>query len=264
VFSLVVLTIFSGLAWSTYWGTNFGSLADTLTPGQAVEAPPSAVGTRGDLDRLGNQIHWNTGDFPIPASYATATDGEAPAPMRLDDIVAIATDEGMKPGYSVYFPTNVSDDTGETAFGAFTVSNSWPRKTGEARDLFLDQFTGETLDEQAAYGYGTVGRGMDTLVSTHMGTQLGIVSRLMMTTLCILAICSISSAMLMYTKRRRPGTTGLPRRPNDVRLPRKLALIVGGAAILFPQWGVSALVVLGFDRFVIRRVPRLRAAFGQR
>jgi uncharacterized iron-regulated membrane protein len=264
LFSLVALTITSGLAWSTYWGTNFAALADKLTPGQAVEAPPSEIGTRGDLDRLGNHLNWNTGDFPIPTSYATDPDGDTPAPMRLDDIVAIAKDEGMKPGFSVYFPTNVTDDAGKTIYGAFTVSNSWPRKTGEARDLYLDQFSGKTLDTQEAYGYGTVGRGMDTLVSTHMGTQLGIVSRLMMTTLCILAICSVSSALVMFTKRRRPGTIGLPRRPADVRLPRRLALIAGAAAVVFPQWGVSALAVLGFDRFVIRRVPRLRTAFGQR
>jgi uncharacterized iron-regulated membrane protein len=262
--SVMVLTIISGLAWSTYWGTNFAALADNLTPGQAVEAPPSEIGTRGDLDRLGNHINWNTGDFPIPASYATDPDGETPAPMRLNDIVEIAEDEGMKPGYTVYFPTNVTEDNGETAYGSFTVSNSWPRKTGEARDLYLDQFTGETLDEQEAYGYGTIGYGMDTLVSTHMGTQLGLFSRIMMTVLCVLAICSVSSALVMYTKRRRPGTAGLPRRPADVRLPRKLALVAGLSAVVFPHWGVTALAILGLDRFVVRRVPRLRTAFGQR
>lgn len=261
---VMILTIVSGLAWSTYWGTNFAALADNLTPGQAVEAPPSEIGTRGDLDRLGNHINWNTGDFPIPASYATATDGDTPAPMRLDDIVAIAEDEGMKPGFSVYFPTNVTEESGETTYGAFTVSNSWPRKTGEARDLYLDQFTGETLDEQEAYGYGAIGYGMDTLVSTHMGTQLGLFSRILMTALCVLAICSVTSALVMYTKRRRPGTVGLPRRPTDVRLPRKLALIAGVSAVVFPPWAVTALAILGLDRFVIRRVPRLRTAFGQR
>ena len=104
----------------------------------------------------------------------------------------------------------------------------------------------------------------DTLVSTHMGTQLGVFSRIMMTTLCVLAIWSVSSAMVMYTKRRRPGTAGLPRRPADVRLPRKLAILGGASALVFPQWGVTAAIVLAVDRWVIRRIPRLKAAFGQR
>ena len=261
---VMAVTIVSGLGWGTYWGANFGSLADTLTPGEPVAAPPSDVGTRGDLDRFGNQITWNTGDFPIPASYATSTDGSVPAPMRLNDVVAIAEDEGMKPGFSVYLPTNVTGEDGETAYGAFTVSNSWPRKTGEARDLYLDQFTGETLDEQDAYGLGPIGYGMDVLVSTHMGTQLGLLSRLLMTALCVLALFSVGSALAMFRKRRRPGTLGTPRRPADVTLPRKVAAVGIASGIVFPQWGVSALAVLAIDRWVIRRVPRLRTAFGQR
>jgi uncharacterized iron-regulated membrane protein len=184
--------------------------------------------------------------------------------MRLDDVVAVAEDEGMKPGYTVFLPTNVTDEGGETTYGAFTVSNSWPRKTGEARDLYLDQFSGNTLDEQDAYGLGPVGYGMDTLVSTHMGTQLGIVSRLMMTALCVLALFQVGSAVTMFRKRRRKATLGLPRRPEDVTLPRKVKAVAVAAGVVFPQWALSALAVLAVDRFVIRKVPRLRAAFGQR
>ena len=262
--SLVVLTVMSGLAWSTYWGSNFASLADTVTPGDPVAAPPSELGTRGDLDRFGNQLTWNTGDDPIPASYAAAEDGSVPAPMRLDKVVDIAEDEGMKPGFSVFLPTNVTAGDGETTYGAFTVSNSWPRKTGEARDLYLDQFTGKTLDEQDAYGLGPIGYGMDAMVSTHMGTQLGLFSRLLMTALCVLALFSVGSALTMFRKRRRPGTLGLPRRPADVTLPKKVAAVGIVSGIVFPQWGITALAVLAVDRWVIRRVPRLRTAFGQR
>jgi uncharacterized iron-regulated membrane protein len=97
-----------------------------------------------------------------------------------------------------------------------------------------------------------------------MGTQLGIVSRIMMTAMCVLALFSVGSALTMFRKRRRPGTAGLPRRPADVTLPRKVAGVALAAGIVFPQWGVTALGVLAVDRFVIRRAPRLRAAFGQR
>ena len=181
----------------------------------------------------------------------------------LDDVVDIARDEGMRPGFTVAFPANEPDEAGNTIYGAFTVSNSWPRKTGEARDLFLDQFSGATLSEQSVYGYGTVQRGMDTLVSTHMGTQLGLVSRIGMTVLCLLAIWSCLSALLMFWRRRRPGTLGLPRRPIDVRLERGALAAAVVLGIVFPLWGVVALVIFGIDRFVIRRVPALRHTFGQ-
>ena len=149
-------------------------------------------------------------------------------------------------------------------FGSFVVSNSWPRKTGEAQDLFLDQFTGNTLAHQSAYGFGAVSYGMDTLVSTHMGTQLGLVNRVLMTSVCVLSLWSVVSAAAMYRRRRRPGTAGLPRRPVDVRLGRRLDLIALALAIVYPVWGATAVVVLGLDRFVIRRTSTLRTAFGQR
>lgn len=265
LFSVMVLTIVSGMGWSTYWADQFSSLANTVTPGDPVDAPASSVGERGDLDRFGNQIPWNTGDFPIPASYAPeSTDGTLPAPMRLDDVVQVAEAEGMLPGYTISMPANDVDEAGNPLYGTFTLYNSWPRKTGEARDVFVDQFSGDTLAEQAAYGYGTISYGMDLLVSTHMGTQLGLFSRIFMTLLCVLSIWSSVSALVMFAKRRAPGTIGLPRRPADVRLTRRLVASTAVLAVLFPQWGVTALAVLGLDRFVIRRVRPLRVAFGQR
>ncbi len=260
---VLVITLVSGLAWSTYWGPQFGALADELTPGSAVEPPASSLGVRGDLDRFGNQIPWATGDFPIPASYAPPTDGTMAAPLTLDAVVAIAEAEGMKPGYTISFPGNDVDEAGNPVYGTFTLSNSWPRRTEEARDLFVDQFDGTILAEQSVYGYGTIARGMDTLVSTHMGTQFGLVSRLLMTAVCVLSIWSVVSGFVMFWRRRRPGTAGLPRRPIDVRLSRRVAAIALVLGVVFPQWAVTALVVLAFDRFVIRRVAPLRTAFGQ-
>ena len=56
------------LGWSTYWGPNYTALANKLSPNAWTDAPPSPVGTRGDLDRFGNQIRWNTADAPLPRS----------------------------------------------------------------------------------------------------------------------------------------------------------------------------------------------------
>ena len=263
LFVLLAVTIVSGLAWSSYWGPNFTAAANEISPNTWTDAPASAVGQRGGLDRLGNQIHWNTGDIPIPSSYASAPDGNQPAPISLASITAIANEEGMKPGYTVFFPANATDEAGNAVYGSFTVSNSWPRKTGEAKDVFLDQFTGQKLAQQDAYGYGAVSYGLDVLVSTHMGTQLGLISRIAMTAMCLLAIWSVISAAIMFWKRRRPGTAGIPRRPVDVTLSRRLGIMLGVFAIAFPTWAITALAVLAIDRFIIRKIRPLRVAFGQ-
>lgn len=264
LFTLLLFVSVSGLPWSTYWGPNFTALANEISPNSWTDAPASAVGKRGDLDRLGNQINWNTGDIPIPASYAPKADVNTPAPLSLDSVVAIARKEGMKPNYTAYFPTNTVDDAGNPLHGSFTLSNSWPRKTGETRDVFINQFTGESLGEQAVYGYGTVSYAVDTTVSLHMGTQWGIISRVLMTLLCVLTVWSVVSACVMYAKRRRKGSLGLPRRPASVRMSGSLVIVAVVLGVVYPLWGASALIISSFDRFVIRRIPAVRAAFGQR
>lgn len=264
LFTLLMFVAMSGLPWSTYWGPNFTALANEISPNSWTDAPASVVGTKGDLDRLGNSINWNTGGVQIPQSYAPESGAAVPVPLSLDSVAEIAREEGMKPNYTVSFPSNTVDDAGNPLYGSFTLSNSWPRKTSEARDVFLDQFTGRTLAEQDVYGYGSVSRAVDTTVSIHMGTQWGIVSRILMTLLCVLTVWSVISATAMFAKRRRKGTLGLPRRPADVHLGRGLAVIAAVLGIVYPLWGASALLILAFDRFVIRRVGALRTTFGQR
>ena len=263
VLGVMILTLVSGMAWSSYWGANFASFTNEVTPGEPVDQPTSTPAVRGDLDRFGNQIPWNTGDRPIPASYMPTSDGTSPTPLSLDEVVRIAEEEGMKPGYTISFPVNDVDEAANPVFGSFTLYNSWPRKTSEARDLFVDQFTGETLAEQNVYGYGALSVGMDTLVSTHMGTQLGIFSRILMTMLCVLTIWSVISALVMFKKRRRPGTAGLPRRPSQVGLAGGVIAVGAVIAVVYPLWGLTAFIVAGLDRFVVRRVPVLRRTFGQ-
>jgi uncharacterized iron-regulated membrane protein len=260
-----VFVLVTGMFWSSYWGTNFASFANKVTPNTWVDAPNSEVATVGSLDRLGHKITWNTGDAAIPDSDSTGIDpADLPAQVSLDLIVAAGTDEGMKPGYSISYPEDATDDAGETTYSSFTIANSWPRKTSEAKTVYLDQFTGKTTGGMDIYGNGGVSVVSDTLVSTHMGTQLGVVSRAVMTLVCLAMIWSIISAVIMYTKRRRPGTAGLPRRPMDVRLAWGLVALLVVIGLVYPLWGVTALLVLGLDRFVIRRVPKLRSTFGQR
>jgi uncharacterized iron-regulated membrane protein len=263
--AVMLLTLVSGMAWSTYWGENFSALADKITPNSWTDTPPSVLGTRGSLDRFGNQIPWNTGSMPIPASYATAADGSLPAALSLDSLVKVAEQEGMKPGYTISFPSNkVDESTGQTVYGSFSLENSWPRATGQIRTVFLDQFSGATLAEQKSYGLGTVSYAMDTLVETHMGVQLGLIDRIIMTALCVLTIWSVFSAAVMYWKRRRPGTLGLPRRPVNVGFARRMLVIAVLLGIIYPVWGLTAIVILSIDRFLIRRSARLRPVFGQR
>ena len=69
------------------------------------------------------------------------------------------------------------------------------------------------------------------------------------------------SALVMWWKRRRTGL-GFPRRPFDSKLQRVMLVTAVLLAIIYPVWGVSVLLVLFLDKFVVRKVPPLRRAFG--
>ena len=261
----VLFVLVTGLFWSSYWAGSFNAFADKVTPNAWVDAPNSGVVTKGDINRLGRGINWNTADAVVPNTEDVGIDPtDLPARMSLDDVVTIAEKEGMKPGYLVAYPIDGTDDAGNPTFGSFGVENSWPRKTQEARTVYLDQFTGKTIDSMDVYGYGAVSLASDYTVSTHMGTQFGLVNRIVMTGVCLLVVWSVISAVVMYVKRRRGRSLGLPRRPEDVGLGTTLMVLFIGTALIFPLFGITALIILGLDRFVIRRIPKLRATFGQR
>jgi uncharacterized iron-regulated membrane protein len=251
--------IVTGMFWSSYWAAGYTALANRVTPNDEVEAPSSGIVTRGDLDRLGNHIPWNSAATAVPD---TPSSGGA-APLDIDSVVRIGAEEAMEPGYSVAYPVDDVDEAGNPIYGSWTLTNSWPRKTSEAKAVYLDQFTGQTLGVTDVYGYGAVTVASDTLVSTHMGTQLGLFSRILMTGICLAVLWSVISSVVMYTKRRRSGL-GLPRRPRDLKLANGLLVLMVLTGIVYPLWGLSALLVLAVDRFVIRTVPWLRTAFGQR
>ena len=166
----------------------------------------------------------------------------------------------MKPGYTVAYPIDSADDAGNPVFGSFAIVNSWPRKTSEAKAVYVDQFSAKTLAVDKQYGYGGTAVVSDTLVSTHMGTEFGVFDRILMTLVCVTVIWSVISAIVMYGKRRRSGL-GFPRRPVDVKVANGM-LAIAVVAIVYPLWGVTAIIVLLLDRFVVRKVVRCAGPSG--
>jgi uncharacterized iron-regulated membrane protein len=187
--------------------------------------------------------------------------------LTLDAIAEVARKEGLIPGFSIAMPVDTpGTTTTEAVYGSFTASDPWPGRIQHEKTAYIDQFSGKTLaiSTPGDWGQGALGSATEFGVQTHMGTQFGLLSRTIMTIGCLGVLWSITSALTMFLKRRRPGTAGIPRRPADIRTARKLLLIFAGLGIVYPLWGATAALVMGLDRFVIRRNRWLRFAFGQR
>ena len=250
--------IVSGLTWSRYWGENWRAVASTVTPGTEVDAP-STPAKVGDFDRLGRSIAWADKEDPV---YASADPSGTPKPLGFNEIDQIAKSENMLPGYSIIGPSD-SEEDGQPVYGSYTVVNHWPQKLSEQRTLYLNQFTGETITNATADQDGTLSRITSWGVNTHMGTQYGIVTRILATLACLGVLTSVVTATLMWWKRRPTGSAGLPGRTSDAmrsNTPRGAVVAVGviatALAVLYPSFGVTLIVVLIAESIVETRRNR--------
>ncbi len=276
--TMVIVFITTGMPWSTYWGKAWSAVGSVVTPGKQVDAP-STLAKAGDLDRFGHHISWATLEDKVPASQPSqhlhqggihgggsapaTTTGPAglPARLSLGDVDRAAKLEGLKPGYGIVLPVNTTKE-GTTTYGSYQLSNAWPDRLSAEQIVYLDQFTGVTLARSDTASFGTIGQVTELGVLTHMGTQFGVIDRIVMTTGVLLLLTSIGTSFVMWWLRRPSGRAGLPKRPVNPRLPLAMTAIALVVAVIYPLWGVSALIVVVLDRFVIRRTRWLRCAFG--
>jgi uncharacterized iron-regulated membrane protein len=256
---VLICYIVSGLTWSRYWGENWRAAASTVTPATEVDAP-STPAKVGDFDRLGRRIAWADKEDPVYASGPSSA-----KPLSFNDIDKIAKSENMLPGYSIVPPSNTTDD-GRTTYGSYTVVNHWPQKLSEQRTLYLDQFTGQTVANATADQDGALSRISGWGVDMHMGTQYGILTRILATCLCLGLLTSIATATIMWWKRRPTGSAGLPGRTSDTmrsHTPRGAVVAIGviatALAVLYPSFGVSLLLVLIIEAVVESRRNNRRA-----
>jgi uncharacterized iron-regulated membrane protein len=253
--AVLICYIVSGLTWSRYWGENWRAVASTVTPATEIDAP-STPAKVGDFDRLGRRIAWADKEDPV---YASPVSGPVSKPLSFNDIDVIAKAEKMIPGYSIVPPSNSTVD-GNPVYGSYTVVNHWPQKLSEQRTLYLDQFTGQTITNATADQDGALSRITSWAVNMHMGTQLGVLTRVLATLACLGVLMSIFTATIMWWKRRPTGTAGLPGRTTDSQkseTPRGAVVAIGviatALAVLYPSFGVTLLLVLIAETIVESR-----------
>ena len=265
----LVFFVVTGLPWATFWGNEFATLASKVTPNTEnfweYSGPASNIPKVGDLTRFGVSVPWASKNDSIPTSddddheghHHSSADGSGmaepqPAPadaVGLEATYRAAQEEGMKPGFSITPPVDTVADDGSTEYGAYVVFNPWPSSLGEQGALYLDQFTAKTLGTSDASTWGGVQRLAEFGVQTHMGTQFGLINRIFLTTICLLVLWNVTTAIVMWNRRRRSGTLGAPRKPVDERTLRSVGLFQLLLSVIYPLWGASLLLVLSVQRF---------------
>ncbi|MGV0850478.1 PepSY-associated TM helix domain-containing protein [Mycolicibacterium phlei] len=240
--------VLSGLTWSRYWGENWRAAASTLTPSERVDAP-STPATLGDYDRLGRRIPWAATEDPVYSS-----DPDVPRRLSFEDVNRIAMGEHMVPGYAIIPPTDDDD-----AYGSYAVVNPWPQRMSEQRTLYLNQFTGTTIADATAGRDGALSRATSFGIAMHMGTQYGVLTRVIATTACLGVLLSVATGLLMWWKRRPRGGTGVPVPTGGPEIPRPAKVLLTALGVIYPAFGVSVLVALAVETVIARRRPAAAA-----
>lgn len=186
--------------------------------------------------------------------------------MSFTEIDQIAKSENMIPGYSIVPPSDIvaGHHGGETMYGSYSVINHWPQKLSEQRTLYLNQFTGQTITNATADQDGTLSRISSWGVDMHMGTQYGVVTRILATAACVGLLTSILTATLMWWKRRPTGSAGLPGATSEgmrSNTPRGAVVAVGviatALAVIYPSFGATLVVLLVAEAILALRRKRV-------
>jgi uncharacterized iron-regulated membrane protein len=126
--------------------------------------------------------------------------------------------------------------------------------------VYVDQFTGRTLATSSSAEWGKIQQVTEWGVQNHMGTQYGLITRIIMTLGCVLTVVSFVTSIVLWWKRRPKGTTGLPKRQARSSATMGVGIIALVLAVMYPLWGASLIAVLVVDGCVqlirARRTPR--------
>jgi uncharacterized iron-regulated membrane protein len=181
-------------------------------------------------------------------------------PRSLNDVAAVAATLHVDPGYRIILPVDGIGNDGETSYGAFEIRVDWPDRSSLDRSYYVDQFTGSLLAVRQPRNLGVLARATEIGKQTHVGVEFGIVSRIVLTVVCVGVDWSVVSALLMWGRRRRRNSgLALPRRPIRLAQVRSLRAAAVAMGAIFPLWGASAIAVWALDRGIIRRLRRPRS-----
>lgn len=182
--------------------------------------------------------HGGGGAAPPPLSPEAAA--RLPAPLTLDQAIAIFESRGIAPGYTVNPPAS--------ARGVYTAS-IYPRALRQQRVIHIDQYGGQPLIDMSYADYGPLGRALEWGVNVHLGYQFGLLNQLVLLAACLAIVALCASAAVMWWKRRPPGRLGVPPAPADPRTLRGVTALLAIGGLCFPLAGASMAAIWAVDRF---------------
>ena len=247
---LALFLLLTGLPWAKFWGDYF-KYARKLT-GTAVARQDWSNGSQ-PAPELGGGDHSMHGGGRRRGKPSGPLDDAA-----LDRAVASVAPLNLPPPVLVHPP-------GARVMGA--ASPRWTAKSMTANrplrvDLELDGQTGEITSRKDFSNRHILDRIVGTGVAAHEGRLFGWPNQLLgLLTAVGLLLVSVSS-VVMWWRRREPGTLGAPAMLARPRFSAGLVAVVVLLGVYLPLFGASLAAVLVLEWALLKRIPPVRNWLG--
>ncbi|WP_421207420.1 PepSY-associated TM helix domain-containing protein [Aeromonas enteropelogenes] len=260
----LLLLLLSGMTWTGFWGDQFANVWNRFPAAMWNQVPKSAP-----LARSLNQTHeqtvpWAVENTPMPDSqmveeghdhgamdHGSTHDGVVMASRRipLQQVVEIARERGVSPGYSITPPAGDR--------GVFTIALFADDPRNDAT-LHIDQYSGKVLADVRWQDYGPVAKTVETGVMLHMGKLYGWPHQLAMLLICLMVLASAVSGLWIWWCRRPQGRLAAPPLPASLPPMRGAIVLLVLLGICFPLVGASMVAIWLLDSLLFsRRAPKL-------
>ncbi len=197
-------------------------------------------------------VAYVTGAYP--ASYLNPPKSirkEGAVRLGVDEIIAIARREQSQREMYIDFPHAAED--------SFTVYAGDYDSPSTLTFLYIDQYSGATLD---AIRWGQLSAAAKTQVaaySIHVGSIYGLPTKILAALVCVMIIAmSVTGAAMWWTRRPR-GKTGFPIKPAEFKPAKWLIAVICLMGALAPAAGLSMILILIGD-WLLQRWRKWRLA----
>lgn len=235
--ALILFLIFSGLPWATVWG---GMVLQPASNALGLGYPNALRHHTGSqqtmVDTVG-EAPWALEQAPLPTRAHAHLSASHHNDIGVDRATAILAQHGMTIGYRLALP-----GPEQHLYSAYT----YPDRPEGQHTLHIDRFTGEVLADIRFQDYGAIAKAVEWGVAIHMGNYWGRWNQLLMLLACIAIVTMVITGLVMWWRRRPPGSLGAPRTVGAPQA-RNMVLLTGVLLVVFPLAGLSLLLIAGVE-----------------
>lgn len=245
---MIVILIATGLPWSGVMGGQIDRLANSTNSGYPAFATPFADKPESVVraDDVAEDVPWASQNSEVPTSSVGGYQ-----PISLDDVTMIASMEKVAKPYTISMPV------GEEGVYTIAASHSAP---WDNATLHVDQYSGGILSDVRFDEWGLMAKGITAGIALHEGTLFGWFNQALGLITC-LAIMGIVVSSFVLWRKRKPNGSGAPKKPVSKKATRTVFVLMMVGGVLMPLVGLSILLVLIFDLFIVKRIPKLKRWF---